>query len=94
MYILVFGTDGLAVYVVLGISLGAGVLLSLLVHFIVAPWLKRRILNSERTAIRSSIAADEHDENKLNVPDLMITEERTRKIFIIVFVMIETRTRF
>ena len=92
MYFSVIGTDSLSIYAVLGISLGAGVLLSLLVHFVIAPWLKKRILNSEQSAIHSSIAADESGENNFNVPDLMVTEETTRKSFIVIAFSVQEAT--
>ena len=84
MTISVIGTGHLPAYIVLGMSLGAGVVIFLLVHFIVAPWLKKRILASEQTAIQSSVhnsmAANDDDENDFDVPDLMVTEETAGKI--------------
>jgi len=73
------GTDKLSVYALLGISLGAGIALSLVVHFAVAPWLKRRILSKEQTAIHSSVADSEHGEADANVPNLVITEESSEQ---------------
>ena len=76
------GTNKLSVYALLGISLGAGIALSLVVHFAVAPWLKRRILSKEQTAIHSSVAGSEHGEADADVPNLVITEESSGESYI------------
>ena len=76
------GTDKLSVYALLGISLGAGITLSLVVHFAVAPWLKKRILSKEQTAIHSSVADSESGEADANIPNLVVTEETSGERYV------------
>ena len=61
-------------YIVIGISLSAGFLIFLLVHFVVAPWLKKRILAEEQ--LQPNYALTEEEPNDVsNVPEVQLNDE-------------------
>ena len=70
----VLGIGKMELYIVIGISLSAGFLIFLLVHFVVAPWLKKRILAEEQLQPNYALT-DEELNDVSSVPEIQLNDE-------------------
>ena len=70
----VLGIGKLELYIVIGISLSAGFLIFLLIHFVVAPWLKKRILAEEQLQPNYAVTEEElYDVS--DIPEVQVNDE-------------------